>query len=107
MIQTVGMTLTLSSFLALGRSFGVVAADRGLKTGGPYRFVRHPAYLGHSITLTGFLVGNFNWLNLGLYAAILIAQLARVFAEERHLVATTDYAVYRQRVRWRLVPGIF
>ncbi len=31
----------------LGLSFGVVAANRGVKIGGPYSFIRHPMYAGY------------------------------------------------------------
>ncbi len=34
------------SVLALGNCFGVLPEARGLVIGGPYRFVRHPVYLG-------------------------------------------------------------
>lgn len=106
-LQTVGASLTFVGFSALGRSFGVVAANRGLKTAGPYRIVRHPIYLSHSLTLTGFLVANFSWLTLGMYLAIIGAQLARIRAEEKLLQATSEYAEYSRRVRWRLVPGVY
>ena len=106
-LQTVGMSLTFVGFGALGRSFGVVAANRGLKTAGPYGIVRHPIYLSHSLTLTGFLVGNFSWLTLGMYLTIVTAQVARIRAEQKLLMATTDYAEYSDRVRWRLVPGLY
>ena len=39
-IQLVGVLIALASLGTLGRSFGIVAANRGVKTGGPYRLVR-------------------------------------------------------------------
>ena len=43
-LQLVGLVICVASFLALGRSFGFVAADRGLVRRGPYAVVRHPIY---------------------------------------------------------------
>jgi protein-S-isoprenylcysteine O-methyltransferase Ste14 len=78
-----------------------------LKTAGPYRFVRHPIYLGHNITLAGFLLANFWWWNALVFATVLIFQVLRIQAEERVLRATSDYQSYAARVRWRLVPGLY
>jgi protein-S-isoprenylcysteine O-methyltransferase Ste14 len=38
---------------------------------------------------------------------VTIFQLLRISAEERWLTQTTGYAEYRQRTRWRLLPGIY
>lgn len=43
-LQTAGLALCVTSFFALGRSFGFAPADRGLKRRGPYAVVRHPIY---------------------------------------------------------------
>jgi protein-S-isoprenylcysteine O-methyltransferase Ste14 len=106
-LQGVGLTITCVSFVCLGRSFGIVAANRGLKSGGPYRFVRHPIYLGHALTLTGFVLANSSLFNLVVYVVVCTFQLARIHAEERILVATSDYDSYRHGVRWRLLPGVY
>jgi len=106
-IQIVGLTCVIVSFLTLGKSFGVVAANRGLKVGGPYRFVRHPIYFSHSITLLGFVIANLWWYNIALIVAITAFQVFRIAAEERVLTETGDYAAYKARVRWRLLPGLY
>ncbi|MCX7618272.1 methyltransferase [Tepidiforma sp.] len=106
-LQVVGLTWVIVSFATLGRSFGVVAANRGLKTYGPYRLVRHPIYLGHNITLAGFLLANLWWWNGFVFATVVVFQVLRVQAEERVLRATADYESYASRVRWRLVPGLY
>jgi protein-S-isoprenylcysteine O-methyltransferase Ste14 len=107
LIQVAGLSLTIVSFLTLGKSFGVVAANRGLKVHGPYRVVRHPIYLSHTVTQIGFLVANYHPLNFTILAAVWICQLLRIRAEERVLTETADYATYRGRVRWRLIPGLY
>src|SRR5690242_17603923 len=45
-----GLFTQIAAKVVLGRSFGVIAANRGVKRVGPYRFVRHPMYAGYTIT---------------------------------------------------------
>src|SRR5438093_10606827 len=52
-IQGVGASAVAVVALFLGRSFGLVPANRGLKLEGPYRLVRHPAYGAHSLGYLG------------------------------------------------------
>ncbi len=106
-MQVVGLTLSVVSFGFLGRSIGIVAANRGLKTAGIYRIVRHPAYAAHIITGTGFLVANPHWINATIWATVFACQIARIHAEENFLSLHTAYADYRNSVRWRLIPGVF
>src|SRR5262249_37391168 len=56
-LMLTGMIIQISAKAALWRSFGLVPANRGIKTGGPYRFVRHPMYAGYTLTHIGFLLG--------------------------------------------------
>lgn len=107
LLQMGGVALLVVSLLALGRSFGVVAADRGLKTSSVYGVVRHPVYLSHAVTSVGFIMANFWWPNLVIYAVAATAQIMRIHAEERVLSQTSDYQAYRQQVRWRLIPGVY
>jgi protein-S-isoprenylcysteine O-methyltransferase Ste14 len=106
-LQVIGLGFALVGFLYLGRSFGIVAANRGLKINGPYRLVRHPIYSAHFITISGFLLANMSAINLAIYLVATSSQLMRIRAEERVLTDTADYATYRSRVRWRLMPGLF
>lgn len=106
-VQMVGLSLTIVCFMALGRSFGIVAANRGLKVHGPYRIVRHPVYLAHAVTMTGFVIANLHAYNVALFAIIMAFQVYRMNAEERVLTETGDYAQYANQVRWRLLPGLY
>lgn len=107
MVSAVGLGLVVLGKIALGRSFGVVPANRGVVVGGPYSFVRHPIYTGYLITHVAFLVANPVPWNA---AVILIADAAlvlRALMEERVLSADVEYQGYCQRVGWHLVPGVF
>lgn len=102
-----GLSLQIWGKLALWRSFGVVPANRGVRTGGPYRFVRHPIYAGYSLTHLGFVLGYFSLYNLVLYTSVLLIDMARLLREERILGADPSYAGYAASVRYRLIPGVF
>ncbi len=102
-----GLVLSLYAKVALWRSFGLVAANRGVKHGGPYRLVRHPMYLGYAITQVGFVLLNPSLTNLGLYSAAFGLQLLRLRAEEGLLSQDPAYAAYMRTTRFRLLPGVF
>jgi protein-S-isoprenylcysteine O-methyltransferase Ste14 len=106
-LQLVGLVFALISLGALGRSFGIVAANRGIKTCGPYRIVRHPAYAGYLVAYGGYVLGNPSVLNLLLFALGTAFQLVRISHEERVLAADAGYRRYRDSVRFRLVPFVY
>jgi protein-S-isoprenylcysteine O-methyltransferase Ste14 len=93
--------------LSLGRSFGLIPANRGIVSTGLYRIVRHPIYLGYLLTHVGFVAANPADWNLFILAAADIALMMRAVREERTLAQDPAYRDYMQRVRWRIVPGVF
>lgn len=102
-----GLSLQVGAKMTLGFSYGMVAANRGVKVLGPYRFVRHPIYAGYTISHVGGLLAMPSLTNAWLYAAALALQISRIFCEERVLREDAGYRAYAARVRYRLVPGIF
>lgn len=99
--------------MAVNRFFSSEARiqrERGqyVVTTGPYRTIRHPGYL------SAMLLGVASGLALGSYWSIvpilpvMALVLRRVRIEERLLLAELEgYSDYAQRVRYRLVPGIW
>ena len=106
-LQLLGLVLVLVSLAALGRSFGFVAADRGLVTRGPYRVVRHPIYASYILIQSGYLIQAQSLRNLLVLLFATGCNIGRCLAEEQVLTDTSDYQEYRARVRWRLVPGMW
>jgi protein-S-isoprenylcysteine O-methyltransferase Ste14 len=106
-VQLAGVGFALVSLTALGRSFGFVAANRGVKTRGPYGLVRHPAYAGYLITYVGFVAENPSIRNLALLLVGTTFQLVRIREEEQLLLRDSSYARYRERVRYRLIPLVY
>lgn len=102
-----GLVISLSAKFTLRRSFGVVAANRGVKRSGLYGAVRHPMYLGYFVTYAGFLVLHPSVLNGMLIAAWAILQIMRIHAEETMLMRDPEYQSHAANVRFRLLPYIY
>ncbi|HJP68807.1 MAG TPA: isoprenylcysteine carboxylmethyltransferase family protein [Sphingomicrobium sp.] len=102
-----GLSVSILSKLYLNRSFGMIAANRGIKIGGPYRIVRHPMYLGYIVNQLGFLTASFTLANLGIYLAAWSFQLVRVHEEEDVLRSDSSYQQFARRVTARLIPGVY
>lgn len=105
MIQLIGGLLVLTATLRLGRSFGIVAANRGIQTGGLYRVVRHPIYAAYVLAFGGFVLAHPTIMNGVVLVGWLSVQVLRIRAEERLLMQDMHYTVYAAQVRYRLLPG--
>jgi protein-S-isoprenylcysteine O-methyltransferase Ste14 len=92
---------------ALGRSFGIVAANRGIKTRGLYARVRHPAYSGYLVSYLGYVAESPSARNIALLVVGTGAQLVRMSEEERMLKLDDAYRAYLARVRRRLIPFVY
>lgn len=103
----IGLGVHLSAKLVLRRSFGVVAADRGVKISGPYNIVRHPMYLGYAVTHIGFFLAVPSVWNGLVYAVTWTLLLSRIMAEERMLMRNAQYQEYQTKVPHRLIPLVW
>ena len=111
-IAWAGIGLRWWSFRTLGRYFTftvMTSADQPVVTTGPYRFVRHPSYVGILLVLSGIGVTYHNWLSLAALVLLpLIGFVHRIHVEEEALSATlgdayTSYASGRKR----LIPFVW
>jgi protein-S-isoprenylcysteine O-methyltransferase Ste14 len=118
-VQVVGGALLVPSFFLFFRSFTdntylsplvrihTERKQRVVSTG-VYGFVRHPMYLGAVLMFVGvpLLLGSVCGIAVGSGLSLLLA--ARTLGEERMLVKELEgYDQYRERVKYRLVPGVW
>ena len=106
-LQCIGVAAAALGLASLGRSFGLVAANRGVKTSGAYRLVRHPAYGGYLIGYAGYVLCYPTPANVLLLAGTLAAMAARAIAEERFLARDASYREYLGLTPWRFVPYVY
>jgi protein-S-isoprenylcysteine O-methyltransferase Ste14 len=107
LVSALGLMIVVIGKVSLGRSFGLTPANRGVVSTGIYQFVRHPIYLGYLITHVAFVIANpLNW-NMAILTAADLALVLRARAEEQTLAKDAAYRSYMQRVRFRLMPGVF
>jgi protein-S-isoprenylcysteine O-methyltransferase Ste14 len=103
-LQIVGLVGWGWSLSTLGRSFGIVAADRGLVQQGPYRFVRHPIYAFEMLFFLGYLAAAPTPKSAVIIGVWIILQCLRIIREERII---EGYETYTNNVRWRLIPFVW
>jgi protein-S-isoprenylcysteine O-methyltransferase Ste14 len=121
-VQILGLILILRSSAALsflelagiqqvtdatGHRVPATVRKNELVTTGPYRIVRHPLYLGWVLLVFGSPVMTADRLSFASISTIYLA--IAVPWEERTLrrIFGADYAAYAERVRWRMVPGLY
>ena len=107
-----GIAIRLAAVATLRSQFTTqvtVVAQERIVDRGPYRYVRHPAYLGLLLSLLGFGLCSGNWLSLVVAIGLpLTAVMYRIRVEERALLRHFGpaYAEYSSRTKG-LVPGIY
>lgn len=107
-----GLVVRVWAVATLGPAFRTtVEVDPGqaIVGTGPYRWVRHPAYTGIALVVTGFGVASGNWVAAAVCALLPLAALVRrIRVEEAELtrVLGDRYVAYRAGTK-RLLPGLW
>ena len=101
-----GVVLTQVARVYMGRSFGILPANRGIVSKGPFRWVRHPIYFGWLVLSIGYAMSDANARNIMLIVVTLPFMVWRIDQEESHLSADPEYRSYMARVPYRLWPGV-
>jgi len=88
-----------------------IQSDRGqhVITTGPYAFIRHPGYLAGIVIIVASGVALGSWIASAVLIALSLPFLLhRAITEDRVLqVELPGYRDYAQRVRWRVLPGVW
>lgn len=107
-----GIGIRVWAIQTLGKHFTATVTltnDHQLVRSGPYRWVRHPSYLGAFMALVGCpLFLNAYWAVLVAFIAMSIAYYLRIGVEEKLLSAYfgEQYRLYQQNTK-RIIPFIW
>jgi protein-S-isoprenylcysteine O-methyltransferase Ste14 len=113
--QAAGIVITLAGARALDvlelagvrQARQTPRAAAPLKVDGVYGFVRHPLYFAWALLVFGAPDMTMTRLSFALISTLYLA--VAIPFEERGLIETfgRDYASYREKVRWRMLPGLY
>ena len=85
-----------------------VSSGQTVISTGPYALVRHPMYAAALLMLLGIPIALGSWWGALVLLALIPVLGWRLIDEERLLLRELDgYAEYREKVRWRLIPGLW
>ncbi len=92
---------TAWSIWTLRRSFSITVEARTLVTRGPYRWVRHPVYLGEILAAAAVVAWRWSLLNLAILVLFVIIQLYRARLEESKLRRMfPEYTTFSSGSKW-------
>lgn len=92
-----GDLLIVAGMLTLKSAFSIFVQARVHLQHGIYRFIRHPLYLGESLTTIGFCLLSVSWFNIFLVILFIILQRIRASFEEKKLTsAFPGYLEYKK-----------
>jgi protein-S-isoprenylcysteine O-methyltransferase Ste14 len=107
-VTLVGATLAVFAATTLGMNFSFGPEVRQLVTHGPYRVIRHPAYLAELMMSLGVLLPDPRLTLVVGEATVIGLQVLRIRAEERLLAASVpEFGTFESATRYRLIPGIW
>jgi protein-S-isoprenylcysteine O-methyltransferase Ste14 len=85
-----------------------LAPEQSVISTGPYALVRHPMYAGGLVLLAGVPMALGSWWGLLIMVAMVPALIWRLLDEEKFLARNLPgYPEYQNKVRYRLLPGVW
>lgn len=105
-LELIGVIFTQLARVYLGRSFGLLPANRGIVSKGPFRLMRHPIYVGWFVLTLGYAFIYPRPRNFVVIVATLLFMMWRIVQEEDLLGLDPEYRAYCEKVRYRLIPWV-
>jgi protein-S-isoprenylcysteine O-methyltransferase Ste14 len=105
-VMVIAAFLSAIAVVNLGRSFGVVPANRGIKTKGFYAVIRHPLYSLYMLHDIGWNLYRSSARNCFVFALYCLLTYVRAKCEERVLRQDPAYQEYASKTRYMFLPGI-
>ena len=110
-VMWLGLAIRIWAVVALGSAFRTtveVEPGQTVVTSGPFRWIRHPSYVGLLLVVVGFAVAAASWPAVVASLLPLPALVRRIVLEEAELtrVLGDEYRRYQARTA-RLVPGVW
>ena len=106
-VFAIGGLGTTVGLISLGKSFAVFPALRTIVTGGPFKLIRHPIYFSELLMILGCCLAMASAWRWPILAFAIATIVVRIIWEERVLSNSQAYLDFCQKVRWRLVPGLW
>jgi protein-S-isoprenylcysteine O-methyltransferase Ste14 len=108
----VGMGLLVAQYVVVQNGYAAatitVEADQPLVSTGLYGLVRHPMYFGTLIMMLGTPLALDSYWGFVVLIPAFVALAVRIGDEEKMLTEELDgYGAYMQKVRYRLLPGVW
>lgn len=109
-LVAVGLTLAMMVVVQNNYAGATVTVEAGqqLASGGLYRFVRHPMYVGNVVMMVGMPLALGSYWGVLFVVPNVAVLIFRILDEEKLLIQQLPgYREYAQRVRYRLVPNVW
>ncbi|MGH7865202.1 MAG: methyltransferase family protein [Candidatus Binataceae bacterium] len=105
-LEFVGIIFSQYARIQMGRRFGILPANRGIVTGGPFRLVRHPVYFGWFVLALGYALSYPSPRNFAMIILTVPLMFWRIRQEEKLLSQDSEYRSYRERVPYVVFPAL-
>jgi protein-S-isoprenylcysteine O-methyltransferase Ste14 len=83
--------------------------NRGIVSNGPYKYVRHPAYISKNLSwwiMAIPAIQYYGWIAIFSLASWSFIYFLRALTEEKHLMQDQEYIDYIKKVKYMFIPGI-
>ncbi|MBS3082142.1 hypothetical protein J4416_04395 [Candidatus Pacearchaeota archaeon] len=106
----IALILLLFVYVSATLSLGTKSSNltnRGIVGYGPYRHVRHPAYISKNLFWWITIIPVMNIFAFLSMLSWSVVYFLRAITEERHLIQDPDYQAYCKKVKYRFIPGVW